>query len=363
MTLPKPPRVSYAASLWQLPKAAPLHAGAQDFSQTGWGRTQLQQPQDARNQRLTGTTMGTTWSLRLSNPDFLPLEPVRVQLQQVLDQVIAQMSNWEADSLISRFNTAAAGSVHALPPEFVRVLDAAMHWAQCSQGAMDPTMGGLVALWGFGPRVEPLRPHSGQLPEPARIDALRAQSGYQRLPWQSGVQTLQQTGALQLDFCGIAKGFAVDAVVELLQHQGWGGGLFEIGGELRCWGQRPDGAPWRVQLASGPQQTAPAQVVAVHQGAFATSGDCWHQFAHGGQRYAHTIDPRTGWPVAHDLASVTVHHAECMHADALATVLTVLGPQEGMAFSREHGIAATFTTHGAAHPPAASPAWLSQFGT
>ncbi|MDR2324227.1 MAG: FAD:protein FMN transferase [Acidovorax sp.] len=362
MTGSSTPRVSYASSLWKLPQAAPLHGGAGDFSQPGWGRVQLQHAQDARSQRLAGSTMGTTWSLRLANPDFLPLEPVQAQLQQVLDEVIAQMSNWEADSFISRYNAAPAGSLHALPAQFARVLEAAMLWAQRSGGAMDPTMGGLVSLWGFGPRAEPLRSHSGVLPSQAQVDALQAQAGYQRLPWATGSTQLLQPGGVQLDFCGIAKGFAVDAVVELLQAQGWSGGLFEIGGELRSWGQRPDGQPWRVQLASGPEAASQPVVVQVGEGAFATSGDCWHRFASGGQQYSHTLDPRTGWPVAHDLASVTVYHAACMYADALATVLTVLGPEEGMAFARQHDIAAVFTSHGANAQPLRTPAWHSQFG-
>ena len=227
---------------------------------------------------------------------------------------------------------------------------------------MDPTMGALVALWGFGPRAQPLQAHSGQLPEQAQIAALLAQSGHSRLPWTADSTRLLQPGGVELDFCGIAKGFAVDAVVESLQAQGWHGGLFEIGGELRSWGLRPDGQPWRVQLASGPEASQPPLVVSVQEGAFATSGDCWHRFASGGQQYSHTLDPRTGWPVAHDLASVTVHHAACMHADALATVLTVLGPEEGMAFAAQHGIAAVFTAHGADARGIATAAWHSQFG-
>ena len=87
-------------------------------------------------------------------------------------------------------------------------------------------------------------------------------------------------------------------------------------GELRSWGQRPDERPWQVQLGTGAAERE-SLVVAIKDGAFATSGDYWHQFVVDGRRYSHTLDPRTGWPVQHDLASVTVFHAECMHADAL----------------------------------------------
>ncbi|MPM74189.1 FAD:protein FMN transferase [bioreactor metagenome] len=162
--------------------------------------------------------MGTTWSLQLANPEFRALDAVRVLVESVLQDVIAQMSNWQGDSVISRFNAAPEDSWHALPPAFSRVLAAAMQWAERSAGALDPTMGALVSLWGFGPRAEPLTPHSGQRPSEARIDAARAQCGFQRLDWTPGQARIRQPGGLQLDLCGIAKGFAVDAVVARLRH-------------------------------------------------------------------------------------------------------------------------------------------------
>ncbi|MPM74188.1 FAD:protein FMN transferase [bioreactor metagenome] len=143
--------------------------------------------------------------------------------------------------------------------------------------------------------------------------------------------------------------------------------MVEIGGELRGFGTRPDGRPWQIQLAAtGTEQDAP-WVVPVTNGAFATSGDCWHHFLSDGQRYSHTLDPRTGWPTRHALASVTVHHGECIHADALATVLTVMGPREGMAFAQDHGIAAVFQEHAdgdgvrARRQPLVAPAWKARF--
>ena len=142
--------------------------------------------------------------------------------------------------------------------------------------------------------------------------------------------------------------------------QGWQAGLFEIGGELRSWGRRTDDSLWRVQLGAGPNDSANPLVVSVEEGAFATSGDCWHQFSVDGRSYSHTLDPRTGWPVQHDLASVTVFHEECMHADALATVLTVLGPVQGMEFAQQHDIAAVLTAHG--QERLATPAWIKKFG-
>jgi thiamine biosynthesis lipoprotein len=94
-----------------------------------WRPASLQHQQDGRIHRLSGQTMGTHWSLRLANPDYLPTEPVQALLEQVFEDVIAQMSNWEADSLITRFNRSRPGETHVVPAEFAHVLEAALHWA------------------------------------------------------------------------------------------------------------------------------------------------------------------------------------------------------------------------------------------
>lgn len=322
----------------------------------------MQHQQDGRIHRLAGRTMGTTWSLRLVNVDYQPIEAVQALVQQVLDLVITQMSNWEADSLITRFNQSKPGQAQVLPAEFAHVLEAALHWARRSGSAMDPCMGALVSLWGFGPRQNPLAPHAAHVPAQQDIEALLACSGYEHLQWNAITRELLQPGGLELDLCGIAKGFAVDRVVQTLQAAGWNAGLFEIGGELRSWGQRPDERPWQVQLGTGLPDVTEPLVVTIGEGAFATSGDCWHQFEVAGRSYSHTLDPRTGWPVQHDLASVTVFHEECMHADALATVLTVLGPEQGMEFAQQQGIAAVLAAHGEDRRVIRTPAWVHRFG-
>ncbi|WP_409411493.1 FAD:protein FMN transferase [Comamonas sp.] len=319
--------------------------------------------QDGSLHSLQGATMGTTWSLRLANPDYAPLAPVQALVQQTLDAVIAQMSNWEADSCVSRFNAADAGSWHALPPELAQVLDAALHWARACDGAYDPTVGALVSLWGFGPRANPQAPHSGQPPAQADIDRALQVCGHQRLQWQPQRRRLLQPGGLQMDLSGIAKGYAVDWVAERLRAAGWPHALLEIGGEIRAWGHKPGGQPWRVAVA-GVAGDEPL-VVPLGDGALASSGDHWHVFMHGGKRFSHSLDPRSGQPVAHALTSVTVYHRECMHADALATVLTVLGPEDGWRFALQHQVAAVFHTHPDAGQPLglrrSTPAWAQRF--
>lgn len=370
------PRVRYAPQIWAMPKTAAAEKVA-DFSVGGWGRTAMQQQQDSSLHRLSGQTMGTTWSLSLPNPDYLDLSPVQALVQAVLDEVIAQMSNWETDSLISRFNTAPAGFGMELPAQFAQVLQAALHWAKSSGGAMDPTMGALVNLWGFGPLAHMSKTLEAIKPVASEIEQLLRCSGQTRLNWAMG-QALVQPGGLVLDFCGIAKGFAVDWVAQRLQSSGWAAGLFEIGGELCAWGDKPhspsasktDGKqPWQVQLGDPATRDYAPLVVALPAGggSFATSGDYWHHFSVDGKRYSHTLDPRTGHPITHALSSVTVFHPECMHADALATVLTVLGPRQGLEFAEQHGIAAVLYEHAdpenttAERQPAMSSAWNKRF--
>ena len=307
-------------------------------------------------QQLDGQTMGTTWSLRFDNPRMLALERVRETVEAALARVIAQMSHWEPASDIGRFNRAAAGSHHVLPREFAEVMRCAAHWARTSAGALDPTVGPLVACWGFGPEAE-----ASGLPTPEALAEARAHTGWHRLAFDETSGSLQQPGGITLDLSGIAKGFAVDHGLEALRGLGLADLLFEIGGELRGIGRRPGGQPWQVMIDA---ESASPQRIALADMAVATSGDRWHRRERGGRRWSHTIDPRSGEPVAHSLASVTVLHAQCMHADALATVLTVLGPDEGLAFAERHDVAALFVGHGDASPgPQATRAWRAQTGT
>jgi len=292
---------------------------------------------------LAGQTMGTTWSVHLHNPRFLPLAATRAAMEAVLAQVIAQMSHWEEESSISRFNRAPKGTWLALPAEFFAVLECALHWARESGGAWDPTLGALVAAWGFGPAGPPrCAQQTPRVPSAEAIAAARARCGWQRLALRPAQRQALQSGGVQLDLSGIAKGYAVDWLARRLAALGWRDFLVEIGGELRAGGCRPGGAPWQVLLP------ATGHTLALRCGqSIATSGDRWHAFEAGGRRYSHSIDPRSGRPVEHALCSVSVLHAQCMQADVLATAITILGPQQGLAFAERHGIAALLCQRGA----------------
>lgn len=285
---------------------------------------------------LQGRSMGTSWCVKLSGPRRIDAPALQEAIQGELDAVVAQMSPWDAASDISRCNRADVGSWHTLPPEFAHVMACAMQIAAASGGAFDPSAGALVDLWGFGPPG----PVAHAPAEEAIAEAL-AHAGWQRLRFEGG--RLQQPGGATLDLSAIAKGFGVDQVARMLSARGIDNHLVEVGGELRGTGIRPDGQPWWVDLQRPPGAEAlPETRVALHGLAVATSGDYLRRFSDGGVSHSHTLDPRTGRPITHGLASVSVLHADCMLADAWSTALTVLGTEQGLACAREHGLAALF---------------------
>lgn len=293
----------------------------------------------ARVHDLAGRTMGTGWSVRLAAP-VAPPPALAEAIQALLDGIVAEMSGWEPASHLSRFNRAPAGTWHDLPADFRTVLAAGIAVARASGGAFDPTMGALVDLWGFGPTPARLVP-----PGANEIAAARARAGWRRLTFDAAGGRAFQPGGLVLDLSGIAKGHAVDRVTTLLAQRGFGHALVEIGGELKGIGVRPDGEPWWVAIEPPPTVALPGTRVALHGLAVATSGDYRRFFESGGRRYAHSIDPRTGAPAVNCLASVTVLHRDCIAADAFATALLVMGPDQGLAFAGANDLAALFVRH------------------
>lgn len=293
---------------------------------------------------LAGETMGTTWSVKLALTPGTDLAPLKRGIEAVLARIIDEMSPWEPGSHITRFNTASAGTWHRLPDGFFKVLSAALHWAERTGGAYDPTVGAAVNLWGFGPETS-----RATIPDDGAIHRARERGGWSRVTLDRKIRSASQPGGLLLDLSSIAKGFAVDEVVRFLKREGIDNALVEIGGELRGEGLKPDGTPWWVALEQprgGDRAAAvPDALLALCGVSVATSGDERRYFDVGGRRYAHTLDPATGAPLTHDLVSATVVAEDCMTADALATALLVLGPRKGPAFAAEHGLAARFVRH------------------
>lgn len=289
---------------------------------------------------LSGETMGTTWSVRLVPPPGAAQGDFAAAVEEELARIVAVFSPWEADSEISRFNAAPAGT-WALSDDFWALLTQALDLADDVSGAVDPSLGALVDLWGFGPPG----PRSVLLPLPSdeELEAARAVSGWQKLRLHREAQAAIQIGGMKLDFSGIAKGHAVDRVSDRLSALGATSHLVEIGGELKGRGVKPDAQPWWVEIEVVAGSPAPRTVAALVDLAMATSGEGRRAFPHEGRLYSHTLDGATGRPVDNGLAQVTVFDASAMRADALATALTVLGPIEGPELAEALGLAAHFT--------------------
>lgn len=280
---------------------------------------------------LGGPTMGTRWSAQVVDPtaDCAGI------ITGVLHSVIAQMSQWEPASVISRFNRTGPGAWMTLPPEMLTVVRAALTLARMTGGAFDPAIGRLVDRWGFGP---------GDPGEAApRVAA----------PWthiELAGEQARRTADVTLDLSGIAKGYAVDAVADALRAAGMANFLIEIGGELRGEGVKPDMQPWWVDTETPPGLVLPPLRVALSGLSIATSGDYRRFHAMGDGRLSHSIDPATGAPVRAGIASVSVLHREAMLADAWATAIIVMGVERGMALASREGIAALLVQRTAAGP-------------
>ena len=296
-------------------------------------------PPTGRIATMGGASMGTTWSAKAVLADGFDTALAQ-RLQDALDEVVAQMSHWEAGSNLGLYNHSDAGSRHLLPEAFARVMEYALWVRGASGGAYDPCAGALVNLWGFGAQRRYDQPEF-HVPSEFAIRAVLARTDGARVRFDPVTRRMLQPGAVELDLSAVAKGFAVDQLARTLEADGVRDYLVEAGGELRGAGVKPDGHPWWVELEGVPDEdSGEATVVALHGLSVATSGDYRRHFRHGDMRASHTLDPRTGHPIANRIASVTVLHPECMAADALSTALSVLGPDEGLAFAERHQLAA-----------------------
>ena len=287
-----------------------------------------------------GATMGTTYAVRVVTADPWPRaerDRVGAEIQAVLDRVESTMSHYEPSSELSRFNRARTTRPFPVSVDTFEVFREARRLGELTGGALDVTVGPLVDAWGFGP-VEPERlPPDGDL-----LSRLREHVGYARIDLDAAALTLRKTdAAVEGDLSAVAKGYGVDRVAGVLREAGLRRFLVEVGGEIVAAGVNQRHRPWRIGIES-PAAGGIQQVVPLRDRAMATSGDYRNRREVDGRWISHTIDPRTGRPVEHRLASVSVVADRCVTADGLATALEVLGPEDGHALAVEQGWAALF---------------------
>lgn len=291
--------------------------------------------EDSR-QTLAGATMGTRWSVRLDGP--AAPDGLHAALQAAVDEVDMQMSTWKPDSALMRLNAAPCGAWVAVPARLLAVLAAGLAISRATGGAFEMNVGDAVRAWGFGAD---------------RIDlaAIRAASAARRVPATEALEIdaegsrVRKSAPLALDLSGIAKGYGVDRLAEVLADHGVSRALCVIDGEVRAIGTQADGSPWAVAVEN--PDGGVHSVLALADASVATSGDYRHFVTVAGTRLAHTIDPRRGAPLVGAPCLVSVVAPSCMLADALATALTVMGPEQGLAHARQHGLSALILTRGA----------------
>ncbi|CTQ34003.1 FAD:protein FMN transferase [Jannaschia rubra] len=283
---------------------------------------------------LHGPTMGARWSALFFAPATVDPDPIRAALQAAVDEVDAQMSTWKPDSDLMRLDAAPLGEWTAVPARLGQVLRLGLEIGRASGGAFDIGMGDAVTAWGFGPAT-------------AAPDRIRAAMARTRLPAHAALEIdgdrVRKIAPVALDLNGIAKGYGVDRLAETIRDHGIGDGLVGIDGEMRALGLRPDGQAWTIAIeAPDAERRTLRSVVALENAAVATSGDYRHRVEVGRRRLSHTMDPNRGAPLAASPASVTVLARTCAEADAWATALMVLGPDEGAALARTRGLDALF---------------------
>lgn len=247
------------------------------------------------------------------------------------------LSQWEPQSALSRFNRAPVGEWQAIDADLAAVIDAGLAIGEASDGALDIALGALTDLRGFGPPGP-----RATLPNDAEIVTALARSGAAAI--ERADDRARRTADVALDFSGIGKGYVVDRLADALTTLGAQDFLVEIGGEFAGRGIRPDAQPWWVELENPPGIDLPPFRIAAHGIAVATSGDYRRFIRDGEKRLGHTLDPRTGRPVANGVASVSVIATDCMTADGWATAFTVLGVERGLEIAVCEGIVARIVT-------------------
>ncbi len=286
--------------------------------------------------------MGTGFTVKLPGAaDRFDADELREQVMATLDEVNRQMSTYIDDSELSRFNANPSTDWQTVSPGFCVSVEQALELADFTDGAFDITAGPLVNLWGFGPDVTDFGP-----PADDAIQSARAVVGYEKVEADCSIPALRKDlPGVELDMSAFGKGLAADRVSDWMRVLGINNYMIEIGGEVRVGGHNAKGKDWAIGIEiprAGKRE--PYTVVHLSDRAMATSGDYRNFFEFEGVRYSHEIDTRTGYPVTHELAAVSIIEESGARADALATGLLVLGPEAGLAFATRENIAALFLT-------------------
>ncbi|MBS3803743.1 MAG: FAD:protein FMN transferase [Oleiphilaceae bacterium] len=293
---------------------------------------------------ISGPVFGTGYAVSVvMRDDQDRLEFLADGITDVLEEVDSAMSTWRKDSELSQFNNAPDQSEwFAISEPLYEVFSTSLAISSLTDGALDITLGPVVNLWGFGPLGQP-----EQVPDPEDLASVLDNTGYETIKLREEPPAVRASGRQYLDLSAIAKGYGVDAVAEYLADEGVEAFLVEIGGEVRAQGRKPEDQPWRLAIEEPvSEERRVNRVVVLENKSVATSGDYRNYYESDGQRYSHTIDPATGQPIEHNLASVSVIAESAMMADGLSTALNVVGYDKAMALATRENLAVYFIVRG-----------------
>lgn len=289
---------------------------------------------------LTGQTMGTIYNVTVvSPPANIDKHELQINIDKLLININQQMSTYIADSEISNFNQSSINTWQKISPDFFTVLELSHHISVLTNGSFDITIGPLVDLWGFGAGSDPYQ----KVPDSDILDKTKSKVGWKNLVLDKENSSIKKLKPISIDLSAIAKGYGVDKISELLSSKKIDHYLVEIGGEIKVKGFNRESQPWRlgIEVPSLLQKTA-QRVVQLSDLAIATSGDYRNYFEENGARFSHTIDPVSGAPVKHNIASVSVITDSAAKADAFATAFNVLGEKAALELSDRENIATYF---------------------
>ena len=291
--------------LWQIPFLVLLIVGTVLI---------IRQQHNMPYQKCAGTIFGTTYHITYQYDDDLQPE-----LEARMKEVDNALSMFNKESIISKVNNNQPVELNEM---FVEVFQQAQKISEDTNGAFDITVAPLVNAWGFGFKNE-------QMPDKHAVDSLMAIVGYQKVSYD-GKHIIKRDPRITLDCSAIAKGYGVDVVARLLEEKGIDNYMVEIGGEVVTHGISEKRVPWKIGVTKPTDD--PLQegnelqtVLNLTDKAMATSGNYRNFYYKGKRKYAHTIDPKTGYPVQHSILSATVLTNRCMRADAYATAFMVMG--------------------------------------
>ncbi|GAB6959030.1 FAD:protein FMN transferase [Prevotella aurantiaca JCM 15754] len=303
--------------LWQLPFLTLLIIGSIFI---------ITQQRSTPYQYNEGQVFGTFYHITYQNDQDLQKE-----IEAELKKIDNSLSTFNKQSVISKVNN---NEVTKLDELFIEIFDKAKAISKETDGAFDITVAPLVNLWGFGFK-------QGTTPSKQQIDSLKQLVGYEKISLIMGKRIKKTDQRIMLDCSAIAKGYSSDVIARLFKKYDIKNFMIEIGGEIVVSGNSESRVPWKIGVNkpiedSTNTNTELQTVLNITNKAMATSGNYRNFYYKGGKKFAHTIDPKTGYPVQHSLLSATVLAADCATADAYATAFMVMGMERSKKVLEKH---------------------------